>query len=84
MKYTASFEGRNRLTYNIEIVTKNDTTTTKELTLVRGGALLQLKSQDNIFAPIKSTMATITVLSDDDISDIYSASAQGTSVSNMS
>lgn len=80
MKYTASFEGRNRLTYNIEIVTNNDTTTTKELTLVRGGALLQLKSQDNIFAPIKSTMATITVLSNDDISDIYSASAQGTSV----
>ena len=62
MKYTASFVGRNRLTYDIEIVTNNDTSATKELTLVRGGALLQLKSQDNIFAPIKSTMATITVL----------------------
>ena len=80
MLYTASLIGKNAKTYSVEIVTSNDKTTTKELTLVAGGLVLSLKSSDNIFTPIKSTMATITVLTDDDLSDIYSASAHGTSV----
>ena len=80
MLYTASSIGKNAKTYSVEIVTNNDKTTAKELTLVAGGLVLSLKSSDNIFTPIKSTMATITVLTDDDLSDIYSASAHGTSV----
>lgn len=80
MKYTASLIGKNGKEYAVEIVTNNSSTTTKELTLAAGGLVLSLKSSDDIFTPIRSTMATITVLSDADISDIYTASAHGTSV----
>ena len=81
MKYIASTTGKNGKQYSVIIVTGGDELVERQLTLASGGIVLTLKDDEDIFAPIKSTSATITVRTDADLKDIYSVDAFHAAVS---
>lgn len=75
MKYTITTVGKNNKVYKAVVVTGGDASTEKELTLVSGGMTLTLKDDEDVFAPIKSTSASITVRTVEDLTDVYSVDA---------
>lgn len=80
MKYTAGCIGKNGKEYAVEIITNNDATATKELTLVAGGLVVRVDANNDLFAPLRGCSASITVRTDKALTDLYSDDAMGVSV----
>ncbi len=78
-KYIGEFKSINNIDYKIEIQSstgsKNETVLLGETPIVVNGA-----DSDNIYEPIKTTGATVTLLTKTLPTDIYSGSSLGTSV----
>lgn len=75
MKYTAGCVGKNGKTYTVEIITNNDATTAQKLTLVAGGLVVRIDGTGDLFTPLRGGSASITVRTDELLTDIYSAGA---------
>lgn len=78
-KYIGEFQSINSINYKIEITTSSGSTTK---TMLLGETPLVITGSDNdfIYEPVKTTGATITLLTSSFLPELYSGSALGTSV----
>lgn len=74
MLYKGGTIGANGKEYRFEIITNNDTTAEKELTLVAHGLIVRVDGGE-LFAPLRGGSASITVLTDEIYPDIYASGA---------
>lgn len=85
MLYYSEFRDFNNKAYRVEIVTDNRRTPTKEFTL--GGEPFSTTMDSDgkhIYAPIKSTGATVRIVTREFLFDLYTGKAQGNSVKLLS
>lgn len=82
MKYFGSFKNiYNTINYTLSIVTNNDESTEQEIILGTPPFVSTIEGdENNIYKPIKYTGATITIATDDVLSDIYSSKNQDVTV----
>lgn len=78
-KYTGEFLSINNTPYKIEITTASGTTN-KSVILGETPLVVTGSENDFIYEPVKSTGATVTLLTNSFIPELYSGSALGTSV----
>lgn len=78
-KYTAEFTSINNIDYKIEITSKTGTAN-KTVILGESPFVVTASDNDSIYEPVKTTGATITILTRDLPTDVYSGSSLGTSV----
>lgn len=78
-KYSAEFTSINNIDYKIEISSKTGTAN-KSVILGDSPFVVTAADNDSIYEPVKTTGATITILTRDLPTDIYSGSSLGTSV----
>ena len=76
MTYKVEFVGANGKQYEVTMTVNDGSAEVKQLTLVAGGCTISLASTDDVFKPIRSTSASITVRTSDDLSNLYSVGAQ--------
>lgn len=76
MTYKVDFIGANGKQYEVTMTVNDGSAAVKQLTLVAGGCTISLASTDDVFKPIRSTSASITVRTSDDLSNLYSVGAQ--------
>lgn len=79
MKYTGLFKNINDEPYTVNITTNNDTSTIKEIVLGRNPFVVSTKSE-GLYSTLKLREATITIVNDRYLFDIYSSTAHGTKV----
>ena len=84
MKYTSDFYSLRGDKYTVDIVTGNDTTATRKITLgVSPFVTEQDTSDDNIYKPVKYQSATVNIVTENEsdyMCDLYSGEADGTRV----
>lgn len=77
MKYTGQFKDINENLYTVNIITDNDSSTTKTVTLGTTPFVTEIEtSEEHIYKPCKYSMATIRMINSDYSFDLYSAKAQ--------
>lgn len=76
MIYKVEFIGANGKQYEVTMTVNDGSAAVKQLTLVAGGCTISLASTDDVFKPIRSTSASITVRTSFDLSNLYSVGAQ--------
>ena len=77
MKYTGQFSDINNNVYTVNIVTDNDSTTSKTITLGTSPFVTEIEtSEEHIYKSCKYSTATIKILSEDYLFDLYSSKAQ--------
>jgi hypothetical protein len=77
MKYTGQFRDINENLYTVNIITNNDSSTTKTVTLGTTPFVTEIEtSEEHIYKPCKYSMATIRMINSDYSFDLYSAKAQ--------
>ena len=79
MIYKGTFEDIEGKEYTVEIQTETGTTT-KEITLGGNPFETDMKGEEILYTPIKCQSATIEIVTDTYLPDIYSSKAQGTKV----
>lgn len=84
MKYTSDFYSLNGDKYTVNIVTNNESGTTKEITLGVPPFTTEMETdEENIYKPVKYQTATVNIVTDgesDYMFDLYSGEANGTRV----
>ncbi|MBQ7854999.1 MAG: hypothetical protein IJ352_08295 [Muribaculaceae bacterium] len=81
MKYTGRFKDINDKGYFLQIITDDNDTTTKELTLGTPPFVVNYEGgADTIYKPIKYSSATVTIATDNIFSNMYSGKNQGTKI----
>lgn len=84
MKYTSYFYSLRGDKYDVTIVTNNDDSTTREITLGVQPFVTEMdSSDDNIYKPVKYQAATVNIVTSgesDYMFDLYSGEADGTRV----
>ncbi len=78
-KYTAEFLSINNTPYKIEI-TSSTGSKSETVILAESPFVVNCSDEDNLYEPVKTTGATVTLLTKDLPIDIYSGSVLGTSV----
>lgn len=77
MKYTGQFKDINENLYTVNIITDNDSSTTKTVTLGTTPFVTEVEtSEEHLYKPVKYSMATVRMINDDYSFDLYSAEAQ--------
>lgn len=77
MKYTGQFKDINENLYTVNIVTDNDSSTTKTVTLGTTPFVTEVEtSEEHLYKPVKYSSATVRMINDDYSFDLYSAEAQ--------
>ena len=77
MKYTGQFKDINENLYKVNIITDNDSTTTKTVTLGTTPFVTEIEtSEEHLYKPVKYSSATIRMINDDYSFDLYCAEAQ--------
>lgn len=77
MKYTGQFRDINENLYTVNIITDNDTSTSKTVTLGITPFVTEVEtSEEHLYKPCKYSSATIRMINDDYSFDLYSAKAQ--------
>lgn len=80
-KYTGDFASINEKLYRVEIITNNSISTTKELKLSNNPFVTEMNDGgDTIYTPIKGSAATIEIIVEDYLFDLYSESPTGSKV----
>ena len=81
MKYKGQFKRTNDDTIQVDIITGGLTTPVVDLTFAgESPIIINQTSNDGLFTPIKSRGCTITVVTQDEYWNMYSASSHGTKV----
>lgn len=85
MKYTSRFRNKYNEIFEVVITTSTEGED-KELKLADESPVVITTSSDGLFCPIKSRSCTVTIVTKDILSDIYSGSSHGTrlEVNNLS
>ncbi len=78
MKYSGQFSNINNKSYQVDIITNNDSTQSTQLTFSSEPFKVELNSDKTIYQPLKLSNATCGLVVDDYYLDIYSSTAQGT------
>ena len=77
MIYKGEFEDINNTVYTIKITTNGDTSSTSSLVLGGTPIITEIETSDNhLYKPCKYSSATISLVSNDYMFDIYSSTAQ--------
>ena len=79
MTYYGQFQDVDGILYDVRFDISNGVQQSQIITLGAAPVILETVS-DGLFAPIKSRLATIQIVSDDFLFDIYSRSEKGTKV----
>lgn len=81
MRYYSEFKSINDVLYGVEIITNNSTSVTQNFTLGGNPFVTQMDADGKtIYAPIKTTAATIEMIVETMPFDIYTTSHQGTKI----
>lgn len=81
MQYIGQFRSIDDILYKIVITTNGDDKTKKDIVLTADPFVTEMDtSDDTIYVPAKYQTATVNVLTNDYLFDIYSTTAQGTKV----
>lgn len=80
MKYVGRIQSLAGVNYKVVIISNNDDTETTNITLSGNEPITIESDSDDLFSPIKSRSCTINMVSEDYYFDMYSSTAQGTSV----
>nr|DAK61241.1 MAG TPA: hypothetical protein [Caudoviricetes sp.] len=79
MKYIGQFRDIKEELYTVNIITNNDPSATKQIVLGSSPLIIKGKS-DGLYSPLKLREATITIVNETFLFDLYSSTAHGTKV----
>ena len=79
MLYVGQFRDRYEKQWQVRIITNNSTTQTTEL-ILSGNPVTITQVSDGLFSPIKSRGCTITLVTNEAYTDIFSSTSHGTQV----
>lgn len=79
MKYYGTFKNVKDEQYTVNIITENNPSATKEITLGKTPFILKGKS-DGLYSTLKLREAMITIVNDSYLFDLYSSTAHGTKI----
>lgn len=80
MIYRSEFIGANGKQYAVTLKVDDGDESTIELTFAAGGCMLSLQGDEDVFKPLRSTSASLTFVTDADLSALYSVGAQDVAV----
>lgn len=81
MKYIGQFQTVNDSRYTVSLITNGDDSSTTNVVLGDSPVIIEYVNDDNIYSPAKYSTATIKLITNDYLPDLYSGSAQGVKVS---
>ena len=67
--------------YTVSLITNGDDSSTTNVVLGDSPVIIEYVNDDNIYSPAKYSTATIKLITNDYLPDLYSGSAQGVKVS---
>ena len=80
MKYIGQFQTVNDSRYTVSLITNGDDSSTTNVVLGDSPVIIEYVNDDNIYSPAKYSTATIKLITNDYLPDLYSGSAQGVKV----